>query len=142
MNALRHALAGFLAASCCGAVSAAPLPAHDPAAGHAAFHSFADLVRAAAAMDYVAALDAMEEAEAIPALAESASAGASLAAPNDGPALARVEAIESPAIRIGEERFRFSVQRLPEPQRWLLALSGLVAAGWVARRRLLTKVPG
>ena len=29
-----------------------------------------------------------------------------------------------------------SVGALPEPQRWLLLLSGLAAAGWVARRRL------
>src|SRR5882672_9885493 len=32
--------------------------------------------------------------------------------------------------------FAFSVGALPEPQHWLLVLSGLAAAGWVARRRL------
>jgi hypothetical protein len=30
----------------------------------------------------------------------------------------------------------FSVRAVPEPEGWLLVLSGLVAAFWVARRRL------
>ena len=30
----------------------------------------------------------------------------------------------------------FSIGALPQPQRWLLILSGLAAAAWVARRRL------
>src|SRR5262245_53020336 len=32
--------------------------------------------------------------------------------------------------------YAFSIGALPEPGRWLLFLSGLAAAGWVARRRL------
>ena len=30
----------------------------------------------------------------------------------------------------------FSIGAMPEPERWLLILSGLAAAAWVARRRL------
>jgi hypothetical protein len=30
----------------------------------------------------------------------------------------------------------FSIGAMPQPERWLLILSGLAAAGWVARRRL------
>jgi len=32
--------------------------------------------------------------------------------------------------------YAFSIGHVPEPQRWLLLLSGLAAAAWVARRRL------
>jgi hypothetical protein len=32
--------------------------------------------------------------------------------------------------------YQFSVGALPEPQHWLLLLSGLALAAWVARRRL------
>src|SRR5262245_53799712 len=32
--------------------------------------------------------------------------------------------------------YAFSIGALPEPGRWLLFLSGLAIAGWVARRRL------
>jgi hypothetical protein len=32
--------------------------------------------------------------------------------------------------------YAFSIGAMPEPGRWLLVLSGLAAAGWVARRRL------
>jgi len=32
--------------------------------------------------------------------------------------------------------YAFSIGAMPEPGRWLLLLSGLAAAGWVARRRL------
>jgi hypothetical protein len=30
----------------------------------------------------------------------------------------------------------FSIGAVPEPKSWLLVLSGLALAGWVARRRL------
>ena len=36
----------------------------------------------------------------------------------------------------GEPEYRFSIGTVPEPRRWLLILSGLALAGWVARRRL------
>lgn len=32
--------------------------------------------------------------------------------------------------------YTFSIGAVPEPRRWLLVLSGLALAGWVARRRL------
>jgi hypothetical protein len=35
-----------------------------------------------------------------------------------------------------EAEYRFSIGAVPEPRRWLLILSGLALAGWVARRRL------
>ena len=31
---------------------------------------------------------------------------------------------------------RFTVRQLPAPERWMLALAGLLLAGWVAHRRL------
>lgn len=36
----------------------------------------------------------------------------------------------------GTPELQFSVVSIPEPERWLLLLSGLLLATWVARRRL------
>jgi hypothetical protein len=41
----------------------------------------------------------------------------------------------APAAQADAE-YRFSIGAVPEPRRWLLVLSGLALAGWVARRRL------
>ena len=59
-----------------------------------------------------------------------------------GPALAGfglVPASDSPmrvAVTQAAPATRFSIGAMPEPQLWLLLLSGIAAAAWVARRRL------
>jgi hypothetical protein len=59
-----------------------------------------------------------------------------LAALQGGPALPeypmRVVAAEPQAAG-----YVFSIVAVPAPQKWLLLLSGLALAGWVARRRLI-----
>ena len=55
-------------------------------------------------------------------------AGFPLIPANDTPI--RVAVTQTPAPT------QFSVAAVPEPQRWLLLLSGLALAAWVARRRL------
>jgi hypothetical protein len=50
-----------------------------------------------------------------------------------------VAAHDSPirvAVTQGPAPVQFSVGAMPKPQLWLLLLSGVAAAGWVARRRL------
>ena len=47
---------------------------------------------------------------------------------NDAPIRVAVTQAPAPA--------QFSIGAVPEPQRWLLLLSGLALAAWVARRRL------
>ena len=134
----------------CGAASAAPAAFR---AAPEAFHSFSDLVRLASSIDGtgVVALDAT------PATIfddmESASAGASRA-PDDGPlhlagrAGGKALHVGAPGARAPEApaasdaRYRFSVTALPQPQGWLLLLSGIAAAGWVARRRLRYPIHG
>jgi len=58
----------------------------------------------------------------------AALAGFALVPANDTPI--RVAAAQTPA------RAQFSIGPVPEPQLWLLLLSGFAAAAWVARRRL------
>jgi len=55
-------------------------------------------------------------------------AGFALVPANDSPI--RVAVAQTPAP------VQFSIGAMPEPQLWLLLLSGLAAAAWVARRRL------
>jgi PEP-CTERM motif-containing protein len=58
-----------------------------------------------------------------------------------GAAMANYPVVEGP-IRVAVSQpqpaaeIQFSIRSVPEPERWLLLLSGLAAAGWVARRRL------
>jgi hypothetical protein len=54
-----------------------------------------------------------------------------------GPARqARVAAVSEPAAQAGPQAaYVFSIDRMPEPGRWLLIVSGLALAAWVARRR-------
>ena len=60
-----------------------------------------------------------------------AAAGGTLAMPS-GDAAIRVAATQPPAA----PELQFSVVSIPEQERWLLLLSGLLLATWVARRRL------
>ena len=62
-----------------------------------------------------------------------------------GPALAEAPQAAEYSVRVaaGEPQaagYVFSIAAVKEPQRWLLLLSGLALAGWVARRRLLPAV--
>ena len=61
-------------------------------------------------------------------VSEPALAGLPFAAAHDSPI--RVAVTQGPAP------VQFSIGAMPEPQLWLLLLSGVAAAGWVARRRL------
>jgi hypothetical protein len=142
MNTLGQALAGLAAAVLCAAAWAGPVAPE-------AFHSFSDLVRLTASAEAAGAAGAMDAAA---SAEESSSAGASRA-PDDGPLqlgrerdqalfvgapLAR--AAQTPAAR--DAQYRFSVTALPRPQGWLLLLSGIAAAAWVARRRLRYPIHG
>jgi len=121
MKLIRPAALFVLLGAASGLASAA-----DPALA-----SFADLYRLTVSDATLAAAQ--------PALAEpSASAGAS------APAL-RPISTEAPPARFAftvaaapqlAPGYAFSIGAVPGPQRWLLVLSGLAAAAWVARRRL------
>jgi hypothetical protein len=54
---------------------------------------------------------------------------AAAAAPVQPPATASTPALP-------QASYTFSIGAVPEPKSWLLVLSGLALAGWVARRRL------
>jgi len=137
------------AAVLCSAAGAAPAA---PATPPEAFYSFSDLVRLTSSMDGTPAGGAIEATAAVVVDdMESASAGASRA--SDDGALhmgkgARGQAlrIDAPGTRVlqasaeREARYEFSVTA--QPQGWLLLLSGLAAAGWVARRRLRYPILG
>ncbi len=60
-----------------------------------------------------------------------AAAGGALVMPSTDAAI-RVAASQPAA----QPELQFSVVSIPEPERWLLLLSGLLLATWVARRRL------
>lgn len=133
----------------CSAAGAAPDAAATPPE---AFYSFSDLVRLTSSMDGTAAGGAiLAPATGVVDDGESASAGASRA-PDDGP-LQMGEGERGQALRVGAPgarvlqagaergaRYEFSVTA--QPQGWLLLLSGLAAAGWVARRRLRYPIHG
>ena len=104
--------------------------------------SFADLYRLTVGAEYgaghgvtAAASEAPQGASRVPVsfavpdaeASESASAGAS-SPPSAG------ASSHSAALREGP--YVFSTGALPRPGRWLLLLSGLALAAWVARRRL------
>lgn len=135
------------AAVLCGAAGAAPAAEATPPE---AFYSFSDLVRLTSSMDGTRAGGAIDAAVAVEDM-ESASAGASRA--SDDGALHMSKGARGQAMRVGapgarvlqasaerEARYEFSVTA--QPQGWLLLLSGLAAAGWVARRRLRYPIHG
>ncbi|HXI37050.1 MAG TPA: hypothetical protein VNH80_09070 [Burkholderiales bacterium] len=101
------------------------------AAADPSLTSFADLYRLT-----------VSGAQAAPAAATLAAAPAEL----DGRAEAALRPVstEAPPARTAFTvaappqlaGYAFSIGAVPQPQRWLLLLSGLAAAAWVARRRL------
>ena len=115
-------------------------------------HSFADLYRLTVGAEYGAghgaaatSSEAPQRASRLPVsfalqdaqaseserdagASESASAGASSPPPAAAPARAAAASREGPYV--------FSTGALPRPGPWLLLLSGLALAAWVARRRL------
>ena len=100
------------------------------AAADASLTSFADLYRltvsGAQPAPAVAALEpgARAEGSAEPALRPVSS---------EAPPARTAFTVAAPPQLAG---YAFSIGHVPEPQRWLLLLSGLAAAAWVARRRL------
>ena len=99
------------------------------AAADPALTSFAELYRLTVSGAQPLAQPAAAVAE------ESASAGATLRPVSTEPPPARYAftVAAPPPLAAG---YAFSIGGVPEPQRWLLVLSGLAAAAWVARRRL------
>jgi len=136
MTYLRQLLAFALLAGCCGAALAA-----SPAAAH---YSFMDVYRLAVSAELAPGLQlpsAQASQFAGPAFAPAAaqfsaqfsdyqvrvaSLGAQPAAP--------VFSVAAPGF--AQAGFSFSSSAVPAPSRWLLILSGLALAAWVARRRL------
>ncbi len=97
-----------------------PAVLHAPLPAHASLYSFADVFRltaGGAAMPEYAQAAAHNIQVALPI----AAAQAQPAAPTAGPLQAA---------------YTFSIGAVPETRSWLLVLSGLALAGWVARRRL------
>src|SRR5262245_6145911 len=112
MKRIRQVLAAVSLGAAGSFAAAAPA---DPA-----LHSFADLYRVTASGVPLAA----------PAQAEPALRPVS----TDAQPARYAFTVATPAALAGG--YAFSIGALPEPGRWLLFLSGLTAAAWVARRRL------
>ena len=149
MRFLPHSLALLALAAGLGGAAAAEAPALSaPLPAHTALYSFADIYRltvgnAASTAATGASLD-------FPVVAEpSASAGSSApadyqvrvaaAAAGDEPQAGGKPlsiAAAAPQSSSLPTSYVFSIVALPDPGRWLLLLSGLALAGWVARRRL------
>src|SRR5258706_16139037 len=122
MKFLRQALASFaLAASGAGACQAAADPA---------LYSFADVYRLT-----VSGGAAPEFPSSYPVgSAAPSAADYQLRAVSSEAQPSRPQFSVAPApLPAG---YVFSIGAMPEPERWLLILSGLAAAAWVARRRL------
>ena len=111
------ALAGFAAGAAGATPPAAPV--------YSAHYSFADVYRLTVG-------DAM--AEYAPAQAPAAPAIKVVAA--DAKMSASTGSSIPPAGSSAAGGYEFSASTIPQPSRWLLLLSGLALAGWVARRRL------
>ena len=131
MTFLRQLLAFALLAACSSAALAA-----NPAAAH---YSFMDVYRfavsaelapgtqpAAQQQPLAAQLPAQFPAQFPEYQVRVASMGAQPAAP--------VFSVAAPGF--AQAGFAFSSSAVPAPSRWLLILSGLALAAWVARRRL------
>lgn len=84
----------------------------DAALAEGSPHSFADLYRISVGTDYVVA---GEQAQGIPV---------------------SFSVTAAPAAPAQHGTYVFSTGAIPRPAPWLLLLSGLALAGWVARRRL------
>ncbi len=127
MKPIKHLIVFLLLAAFAASASAAAQWSRDPGAdfqvgvygpppAFASLYSFSDVYRLT--------------------VAGAAMAEYPLAALQGGPALTeypmRVAAAEPQAAG-----YVFSIVAVPAPEKWLLLLSGLALAGWVARRRLI-----
>ena len=123
MKSIRQAVVLLSLGVASGLAAAAP--------AEPALYSFADLYRLT-----VHGAPPVAAAPAVPALAASAEPSAAALRPvSTEPQPARYAfTVATPTVLAGG--YAFSIGALPEPGRWLLFLSGLAAAGWVARRRL------
>jgi len=116
MRYIRQAVALLSLGAASGLAAAAPA---DPA-----LYSFADLYR------LTASAPSASPALAGPAPAEPALRPVSI----EAQPVRYAFTVATPTALAGG--YAFSIGALPEPGRWLLVLSGLAAAAWVARRRL------
>ncbi len=126
MRFLRQALVSLAAA-----VALAPLAAPVHAAttvDSSSLYSFADLYR----LTVTGAVLPDAHAPVTPASSDMALRPVTL---TDGGAPAPALAISAPQPAQAAP-FVFSISGMPAPERWLLVLSGLALAAWLARRRL------
>jgi hypothetical protein len=146
MTFLRNALASLVSLALAGsAIAALPAaPGHGGAAvlqytppAYSAFYSFADVYRltvAGAAMaQYPQAAGPVQAVPALGPAAQHAQGQMRVASTEQLPG-APVFQIATPEIAPAGNVF--SIAAMPQPSRWLLFLSGLALAAWVARRRL------
>jgi hypothetical protein len=131
MKSIRQYSIALLLVACAAsaaAVDAAREPAalYAPLPAHASLYTFADVFRltsGGAAMPEYAPAAAAPGTQNIPVTLASA------AAPTQpSPA--------APAAAQPQAAYTFSIAAVPRPEPWLLIVSGLALAAWVARRRL------
>jgi hypothetical protein len=99
---------------------------HAPLPAQASLYTFADVFRLTAGG---AALPEYPSAPAVPSTQNTQNIPVALAS-------AAEPAPAAPAAGQAQAPYTFSIGAVPRPERWLLILSGLALAGWVARRRL------
>jgi hypothetical protein len=130
MKSIRQSLASLALLAFAGSAAALdsaqdPIALYAPLPAHASLYTFADVFRltagGAAMPEYPLAL--VQNMQNIPVALPIAAASAQL---------------PSTASMAGQPQaaYTFSIGAVPERRRWLLILSGLALAGWVARRRL------
>jgi hypothetical protein len=126
MKTIRQSLASLALLAFAGSAMALD-PAQDPTAlyaplpAHASLYTFADVFRltsGGAAMPEYPPAPLLQGTQNIPV------------------ALASAAAPTAPAAAQPQAPYTFSIGAVPRTERWLLILSGLAMAGWVARRRL------
>lgn len=127
MKSIRQSLASLALLAFAGSAAALdsaqdPIALYAPLPAHASLYTFADVFRltaGGAAMPEYPLAQAQNIQVALPIAAASAQ-------------------LPSTASMAGQPQaaYTFSIGAVPERRRWLLILSGLALAGWVARRRL------
>ena len=128
------ALAGGFAAAATAADYAAAIPdapvLDAPLPAQPSMYSFADVFR----LTVAGAAMTDNPLSRLPASATLADYPLRVASSEPQQPVRSLFSIASPApVPAG---YVFSIGAMPEPERWLLILSGLAAAAWVARRRL------
>ena len=99
-------------------------------------HSFADLYRLTVGTEYGAQQGIEPGASEAPQRAASRVPVSFAVTDDAGSESASAGASSPPSAGSREGPYVFSTGALPRPGRWLLLLSGLALAAWVARRRL------